>query len=149
MLVTVVSAVTWIALEMGEVVVLRTLTPEGDARRTRVWLADEQGSLWIEAGHPAREFLADIRREPNVEIERGDSVQPYRAHPREDPQSRDKVRALMREKYGWADRWVAALFDTARSIAIRLEPRKTADRGRTDRVAAHACHMRCSELRLA
>ena len=31
--------------------------------------------------------------------------------------------AAMRAKYGWADQWVAALFDTARSIAIRLEPR--------------------------
>jgi hypothetical protein len=37
-----------------------------------------------------------------------------------DASGHDFVRGLMREKYALRDRWVGLLFDTSRSVAVRL-----------------------------
>lgn len=34
----------------------------------------------------------------------------------------ERVRALLRAKYGWRDAWVALLQNTSRSVAPRLRP---------------------------
>jgi hypothetical protein len=38
------------------------------------------------------------------------------------PQVRDRIHALMREKYGRADQLVSVLRDPAQSVPVRLEP---------------------------
>jgi hypothetical protein len=35
------------------------------------------------------------------------------------------VRSLLREKYGWADRWVGLLQDTSQAVPVRLDPLTT------------------------
>jgi hypothetical protein len=115
--------VTLFAVEGQEVVVLRTKTPQGDVRRTRIWIAEEDGVVWIEAADPSRKFYGDLQADPDAEIERGGEIYLYRAIPQPGPEGHEKVRELLRRKYGWADRWVGAIVDTSSSIGIRLDPR--------------------------
>lgn len=121
------ALVTAMALEGNEVVQLRTLGPDGSARTTRVWIADADGAEWVEAAAPDRPFLADIARDPQVELVRGDDVQPRRATVVGGAEGHEKIRALLRDRYGWADRWVGMLTDTSQSLAVRLDPEPAAD----------------------
>lgn len=118
----VLAVATLAALEGGEVAVLRTRAADGTLRRTRVWVADEAGSAWIEAASPERPFYADIQRDPRVEMVRGGEALRYVAHPVEGSEGHAKVRALLRANYGLADRWIGLLVDTSRSVAVRLAP---------------------------
>jgi hypothetical protein len=113
---------TFFAVEGQEVVVLRTERHDGGIRRTRVWLADEDGVPWIEAAHPERPFYADLVANPQVELERRGEIDRYRATPLPGLEGHRKIREMLRRKYGWADRWLGWIVDTSRSIAIRLDP---------------------------
>ena len=35
----------------------------------------------------------------------------------------DRIRRLMREKYGWRDWWISAVFDTSGSQMVEIEAR--------------------------
>jgi hypothetical protein len=111
---------TWIALESGEVVVLGTRAPDGSLRRTRVWLAEEDGALWIEAATAERDWYRDLLREPRVTVWRDGAPADLLAEPVAEPGGRERIRALLRARYGWRDVWVGALQDTSRSRAVRL-----------------------------
>lgn len=120
----VLAAVTFAALEGGDVAVLRTQDAGGSWRETRVWWADaEAGALWIEAATPDRPWLLDMRRHPEVVLDRGAESRHWRATPVESDEARAAVRALLRDKYGWADAWVGLFQDTSQSVAVRLDPR--------------------------
>lgn len=114
--------VTALALEGNEVVQLRTRGPDGVARTTRVWIADADGAAWVEAASPERPFLADIARDPEVELVRGDVVETRRATVIGGAEGHAKIRTLLRRRYGWADRWIGMLTDTSGSLAVRLDP---------------------------
>ena len=116
------GAVTLYALEGHEVVVLRTRAADGAWRATRTWVADDDGAAWIEAAVAERPFFQQLLADPNVELDRGGRVQRYRAEPQPNPEGHERIRKLLAQKYGWADRWVGLLQDTSGSIAIRLEP---------------------------
>ena len=117
------AAVTLIALEGREVVQLRTVTPEGGVRSTRTWVADADGAMWVEAANVQRPFLLDLRAHPDIELVRGGTVLPVRAVAVPGLDAHRKIRSLLAEKYGWADRWIGLLADTSHSEAVRLEPR--------------------------
>jgi len=117
------AAVTLVALEGREVVRLRTITPDGGVRTTRTWVADWDGAMWIEAANDQRPFLLDLQARPDVELVRGGQPLPLHAIPVPGPDGHRRIRALLAEKYGWADRWIGLLADTSHSVAIRLEPR--------------------------
>ena len=57
----------------------------------------------------------------DTRMERGGVTRRYRAHPVPGPHPR--VDQLLREKYGWADRWVRLLApDGEHTLAVRLDP---------------------------
>lgn len=114
------GVVTLIALEGREVVVVETTDSDGAARRTRTWVADENGSAWIEAANPERAFLADLRRTPRLVLERDGVRRSCTAEVAPNPDGHDHIRRLLAERYGWADCWIALLADTHASLAIRL-----------------------------
>jgi len=64
--VLVAGGVTLVALEGGEVVVLRTQDAAGTPRDTRTWVADDADGTWIEAANPTRPFLAQLTERPDV-----------------------------------------------------------------------------------
>ena len=117
------AGVTLLALEGREVVQLRTVTPEGSVRRTRTWVADADGAMWVEAANVQRPFLLDLRVHPDIELVRGGTVLPVRAVAVPGLDAHRKIRSLLAEKYGWADCWIGLLADTSHSEAVRLEPR--------------------------
>lgn len=115
------ALVTWVALEGGDVAELRTRSPEGGWRTTRVWWAEDGDAIWIEAATQERPWLLDIEADPEVELDRGASTTAWRAIPVPGQDAHDRVRAMLAEKYGWADWWVGLIQDTSQSIAVRLQ----------------------------
>jgi hypothetical protein len=94
------------ALEGVEVVVLRTGAAAA-ARKTRTWIADEGTAALVEAANPERPFLRDLRA--------------CRADILPNPGGHERIRGLLRARYGWADWWVGLLTDTSASVAVRLD----------------------------
>jgi hypothetical protein len=111
---------TLLALEGGEVVVLRTRAAGGAGRETRTWIADEAGGAWIEAASPERPFLWDVTTNPAVELWRHGRWRRCVALVAENPAGHEHIRRLLGEKYGWKDRWIGLLADTRRSLGLRL-----------------------------
>jgi hypothetical protein len=127
------GGVTLVALEGRDVAVLYTTGTTGELRRTRVWVADGGGALWVEAASANRPFYRDLLAQPLVELERASGRARYVASPVSGRAAHDAIRRRLREKHGWADAWIGALQDTSGSIAVRLDaapgtdPRTTAD----------------------
>ena len=117
------TAVTLLALEGREVVVLRTFDAHGQARETRTWVADEAGYTWIEAANPERPFLHQLQAQPEVELQRGGTRHHCHADATPNPEGHQRIRRLLAAKYGWADDWVGLLTDTSGSLAVRLDCR--------------------------
>ena len=117
------GVVTLLALEGREVVVVRTRDADGHPRATRTWVADADGYVWIEAANPERPFLHDLDREPQIELGRGGTVRRCHATIEPNPAGHQRIRDLLAAKYGWADRWIALVADTRRSVAVRLDCR--------------------------
>ena len=116
------AAVTLIALEGGEVVVLHTRAADGTPRATRTWIAAADGALWVEVANPERPFYRDIQTHARVDLERAGQTHPYTAVPHPGGDGHDRIRALLRERYGWADWWIGLLTDTSDSILVELRP---------------------------
>jgi hypothetical protein len=107
------------ALESGEVAVLRT-GPEVE-RETRVWVAEAEGAVWLEAATPERAWYQDVLSHPELILERPAATHRYRATPQPGAEGHARIRGLLRQKYGWTDSFVGLLQDTSRSVAVRLE----------------------------
>ncbi len=105
----------------GEVIIVHTHTVSGE-KRTRLWVVDDAGFAWLRASRPGSGWLARIDQNPIVLIERGGRLLRFRAAPVRQPQVRDRIHALMREKYGRADQLVSVLRDPTQSVPVRLEP---------------------------
>ncbi len=116
------GATTLIALEGNDVAVLHTRDDAGGARRTRVWVAERDGALWVEAATPERGFYRDLQLRPEIDVEHGGRAQRMIARPEPGAAGHESIRTMLRDKYGWADCWVALLQDTSRSVAVRLDP---------------------------
>jgi len=115
-------AVTGWALESGGVAVIETRDADGGMRTTRVWYAEPDGELWLEAGTPENPWFVDVQGDPAITFTSDAGPQQYVARAVEDPSGHSRIRSLLREKYGLRDRWIALIFDTSRSIAVRLVP---------------------------
>lgn len=106
----------------GEIVTLHTNAPDGEAE-TRVWVVDGAGHAWLRAGNPSNGWLVRIDANPDVVVERNGQSTRFNAVPvRDDPAARERIHALMREKYTWADWVVSQIGDRTKSVPIRLDP---------------------------
>jgi len=112
---------TFLALESGGVAVLETRADDGSTRSTHVWFVEPNGELWIEAGTPENGWYVDVQRDPLVSFSSAERSGEYIAERVEGPGAHDQIRALLGEKYGMRDWWIGLLFDTSRSVAVRLE----------------------------
>jgi len=107
-------------IELGhEVATLRTQRPDGSWQETRLWIVDDDGAAWLHSKGAAWE--ARFAGDPVVELVRGGETRRYRAHAVPGPHPR--IDALLREKYGLADRWVRLLApDDPSVLVVRLDP---------------------------
>lgn len=114
--------VVFAASELGvEVVNLVTKDADGAEHSTHLWVVDDAGFPWLRAGVPSSGWLVRIQANPDVEVERGGVTYRMRAVPVPEPAVRDRIHALMRERYGWADRIVSLIRDPDGSVPVRLE----------------------------
>ena len=115
--------ITWWALEGRDVAILYTVGPDGSHRRTRVWVAEADGALWLEAATSDRPFYRDIQqRSAMVQVEHRGRRARATATLVPEPGGHARIRRLLAEKYGWADAWIGLIQDTSRSVAVRLSP---------------------------
>lgn len=121
------GAVTVVALEGSATAVLHTTQPDGSERRTRVWFAEDNGALWVEAATASRAFYLDLAANPVVTIDtRSSPLQSSSATLRgkaelmPEPGGHQRVRQLLADRYGWADVWIGLLQDTSASRAVRI-----------------------------
>ena len=113
---------TWWALESDDVAIVETRTADGTARVTHVWYSETNGALWLEAGTPENGWFRDVLQNPALNLTIDGRLTRYVADPIVDPSGHQRIRSLMREKYGFRDRWVNLIVDTSRSVAVRLIP---------------------------
>jgi hypothetical protein len=114
------GALTLLALESGEVVIVRTRDPAGMPVETRTWIADEGGVAWIEAATPERAFLQNVLANPEIELWRGGRWRRCRAAGTSNPEGHEHIRRLLAAKYGWKDCWIGMLADTRRSLGLQV-----------------------------
>jgi hypothetical protein len=105
----------------GEVVVLHTHDGNAD-RVTHLWVVDDAGFAWLRAGMPDSGWLKRIEANSDVTVERGGQTYHFIAAPVHDPAVRDRIHALMREKYPLADRLISVIRDPEGSVPVRLDP---------------------------
>lgn len=115
------GVVTLLALEGNEVAVLHTTDARGGVHETRVWVADDAGATWIEAANSERPFLRALNENPRVTVQRDGASRACQATVLSNPEGHERIRRLLSVKYGWADRWIGLLTDTAGSLAVRLD----------------------------
>lgn len=105
----------------GEVVKLETVDANGATHTTHLWVVDDGGFQWLRAGVPSSGWLVRIDANPEVTVERGGVTYRMRAVPVREPVVRDRIHALMREKYPFADRLISVMRDPDGSVPVRLE----------------------------
>ena len=113
------------ASESGEVLVLETLDLERQPHETRIWVVEDAGAVWVRGG-PGSGWMQRLLESPEVRAERAGHRAAFRAVPDRDPATRDRVNALMREKYGFADLFIAVTLgdsDREGALPIRLDPK--------------------------
>jgi hypothetical protein len=106
----------------GEVVTLYTRDAQGREYQTSLWVAEQDGRLWLRAGRPGSGWLKRLVETPEVRLERAGVLGDYRAVVVM-PQ-RDRINTLMTDRYGWADQVIGLLRDPEAVIPIRLDPRR-------------------------
>jgi hypothetical protein len=116
------AAITGWALESSDVAIIETHAPDGSMRSTHVWYVEPGGTLLLEAGTPDNPWFVDAKQQQRVGLTVGDTSAHYIAEPLPGQSDHDRVRALLRDKYGWRDVWVGLLVDTSGSIAVALQP---------------------------
>ena len=112
----------WWALESSGVAVVETERADGSRRSTHVWYVVRDGELWLEAGTPENGWFRDVGTTPRLTLRSDGRVAEYVPEPMRDPSAHGRIRLWLRDKYGFRDRWVALIFDTSRSVAVRLLP---------------------------
>lgn len=107
-------------IEIGrDVVTLRTQRPDGTWQKSRLWIVDDGNSSWLHSAGDA--WVKRFEGNPVVEVERGGRIRRYRAQAVPGPHPR--VDQLLREKYGFADRWVRFIApDNEKVVVVRLDP---------------------------
>jgi hypothetical protein len=108
----------------GEIATLTTRAADGDGdATTRVWVVDDAGRAWLRSGSGKSGWYERLEANPDVTLERAGVTTRYLAVPvKGDAALRDRIHALMREKYTWADQVVSLSRDGAGSVPIRLDP---------------------------
>ncbi len=113
-------AITYTALEAGDVVVVETQT-EGtsDPRETHIWYVQKDDGLFLEAGNPQNPWIIDLASQPTLTL-RGEALDGVYRFTQYEQSSHQEIRRMMRDKYGWRDWWISLIFDTSQSYMIEI-----------------------------
>ena len=116
-------AATWWALEADGVAIVQTTRADETVRATHVWYVRSDDEMLLEAGTPENGWFVDVGRDSNIVIaEPALLAGRYTAEALGNPEGHERIRSSMHDKYGWRDRWIGIVFDTSRSVAVRVLP---------------------------
>jgi hypothetical protein len=104
-----------------DVAILHVSDVQHSDRYVTLWAVEDSGSIWLRAARPDRKWLAWLREQPTVELDLDGESHRYKAEVFVQPEVRERVDELMRQKYRWADRARALLLGND-TVPIRLEP---------------------------
>jgi len=104
----------------GEVATLYTTDAGGRTYTTQLWVIDHGHEIWIRSLHPTSPWLDRLINQPEVQLQRGQAITPYRAVPL--AHRRTRINALMAEKYGWAEWLLSKVEDREEAIPVYLDP---------------------------
>jgi hypothetical protein len=122
------AVVTYAALEGGDVVIVETPRPGGtESRQTHIWFVQEANGVYLEAGHPDNPWVKDLEHTSTIKLSGSGIGGTYSFTVLKDIRSHQRIRSLMRKKYGWRDRWVSLLFNVAESRLIELRTHTMTD----------------------
>jgi hypothetical protein len=120
-----------LAVPEGEVATLSTYAAGRD-HATQVWVVDGEAlpgadaeAIFLRANSRSAGWLARLAATPQVDLERGGAVHPYRAELADPGTLREPLNRAMAAKYGVADRLLAFVIDPAASVPVRLVPDPT------------------------
>ena len=117
------AGITYLALELGEVAIVETVNPDGARlRQTRIWYVHQPDGLYLEAGHPDNPWVRDLEQMQTLTLSGEGISGEYVFEQHESAADHQRVREMMRRKYGWRDWWIGVVFDTSQSRLIELEP---------------------------
>ena len=116
------GGLSYVASESGEVVVLTTAGGDGgELQQRRIWVVDLEGRQWLRSGSPDSEWLARLRLNPVVTVERAGTAAQYTAAAT--PAMQEPVNEAMAAKYGWADTVIGMMFGREDAVPVELIPR--------------------------
>jgi hypothetical protein len=117
------AAITYLALELGEVAIVETVNPDSARlRQTHIWYVHQPDGLYLEAGHPDNPWVRDLAQMQTLTLSGEGISGEYVFKQHESAADHQPVREMMRRKYGWRDSWIGVVFDTSQSRLIELEP---------------------------
>lgn len=112
---------TWM-IDEGEIVEITSWDGSGREHVTELWIVDLPSGSYLRAGSSGARWLARIRDDPEIVLERDGRRVPHRALPQGDRDLAARVDRAMREKYGFADRIWGALSDRRGAVPVRVVP---------------------------
>ena len=116
-----ITATTYLALESGDVVTVETVDSSTDESRvTRIWFVHSDEGLFLEAGTPTNSWVEDLENASTIKLAGHNLDGEYAFYIHSEPTDHESIRALMRSKYGWRDLWVTILFDTSQSQLVEV-----------------------------
>ena len=117
-----VALTAW-ALEADDVAIVETVRADAGFRRTHVWFVRDGEAVLLEAGTPENGWYRDILGTKHLRIvEPADIARECVPEVLANPDGHVDIRERLRAHYGWRDVWIALLFDTSRSLAVRCRP---------------------------
>ena len=113
--------VVQIASERIEVVEMHTLDEQGELMSTRLWIVDDDELQYLRSNNGTSLWFRRIQENPSFEVTRNGATVVYTAELRRD--KRDRINALMHEKYTWGDSLISAITGTQdAAIPVELHP---------------------------
>ena len=119
---TAVLVVAALLIDEGEVVHLEATDAVGHHYEADLWIVELDGTLYLRANDDDLGWLARIRRDPKVDLERNEQTEEFIAKPLTDPVLRARVNQAMRKKYGIADELMERMSEPAEYVVVRLVP---------------------------
>ena len=101
------DAVDWSAAAANDVIELLTVDPDGQARETKVWIAELDGRGYVRTNDSR--WFQNFARDPDGMIRYGGAAYPIRAEVVTDAAQRERVDAVFAKKYPRST-WVMSLF---------------------------------------
>jgi hypothetical protein len=116
----VVCALYGIRNYTGEVATLYTTDGVGKIHTSSIWVIDHGHEIWIRSLDPTSLWLDRLISHPEVKLLRGGALTAFHATPF--THRRERVNALMAERYGWADWFLAKIEGRDDAVPVYLDP---------------------------